>query len=72
MGTRGRRLPDVRIHDLWHSAASFMVNSRVEFFAVSKVLGRTSCQSTQGYGHLVYDTLLAAVEAGGAKEIMPA
>ena len=33
MGTRGRRLPDVRIHDLWHSAASFMVNSRVEFFA---------------------------------------
>lgn len=32
-------LPGLRIHDLRHSAASFMVNSGVDIFAVGKVLG---------------------------------
>lgn len=63
------KLPGLRIHDLRHSAASFMVNSGVDLFAVGKVLGHASYQSTQRYSHLANDTLLAAVEAGAAKQI---
>ena len=65
---RVARLPGLRIHDLRHSAASFMVNSGVDLFAVGKVLGHASYQSTQRYAHLANDTLLAAVEAGAAKQ----
>lgn len=61
-------LPGFRIHDLRHSAASFMVNSGVDLFAVGKVLGHASYQSTQRYSHLANDTLLAAVEAGAKKQ----
>lgn len=61
-------LPGLRLHDLRHSAASFMVNSGVDLFAVGKVLGHASYQSTQRYSHLANDTLLKAVEAGAAKQ----
>lgn len=66
---REANLPGLRLHDLRHSAASFMVNSGVDLFAVGKVLGHASYQSTQRYSHLANDTLLAAVEAGAAKQI---
>lgn len=59
-------LPDLRIHDLRHSAASFMINAGIDLFAVGKVLGHASYQSTQRYSHLANDTLIAAVEAGAA------
>ena len=62
------KLPGLRIHDLRHSAASFMVNSGVDLFTVGKVLGHASYQSTQRYSHLANDTLIAAVEAGAAKQ----
>jgi integrase len=65
---RVAKLPGLRIHDLRHSAASFMVNSGVDLFAVGKVLGHASYQSTQRYAHLANDTLLAAVEAGATKQ----
>jgi site-specific recombinase XerC len=65
---RVARLPGLRIHDLRHSAASFMVNSGIDLFAVGKVLGHASYQSTQRYSHLAQDTLLKAVEAGAAKQ----
>ncbi len=65
-------LPGLRIHDLRHSAASFMVNSGVDLFAVGRVLGHASVQSTQRYSHLANSTLLAAVEAGAAKQSQPA
>lgn len=64
------KLPGLRIHDLRHSAASFMVNSGVDLFAVGKVLGHASYQSTQRYSHLANDTLLKAVEAGAAKQAL--
>jgi integrase len=60
-------LPTMRIHDLRHSAASFMVNSGVDLYAVGKILGHADHQSTMRYAHLANDTLLAAVEAGAAK-----
>lgn len=60
-------LPGLRVHDLRHSAASFMVNSNVDLFTVGKILGHASYQSSQRYSHLANETLMAAVEAGAAK-----
>ena len=65
-------LPGLRVHDLRHSAASFMVNSGVDLFAVGKVLGHASVQSSQRYAHLANSTLLAAVDAGAAKQAQTA
>lgn len=65
---KAAKLPGLRLHDLRHSAASFMVNSGVDLFAVGKVLGHANYQSTQRYAHLANDTLLKAVEAGAAKQ----
>lgn len=61
------RLGDLRIHDLRHSAASFMINAGIDLFAVGRVLGHADHKSTMRYSHLANDTLLAAVEAGAAK-----
>ncbi|MEJ6011519.1 tyrosine-type recombinase/integrase [Novosphingobium aquae] len=60
-------LGGLHIHDLRHSAASFMINAGIDLFAVGKVLGHADHQSTMRYSHLANDTLLAAVEAGAAK-----
>lgn len=60
-------LPDLRLHDLRHSAASFLVNSGVDLYAVGKILGHADHQSTMRYAHLANDTLMSAVEAGAAK-----
>jgi integrase len=61
-------LPGFRLHDARHAAASFLVAAGVDLFAVGKVLGHASYQSTQRYSHLANDSLLAAVEAGSAKQ----
>lgn len=65
-------LMDLRIHDLRHSSASFMINNGVDIYSVGKVLGHRSVQSTQRYSHLSDEKLLAAVEAGAAKQTQPA
>jgi len=59
-------LPGLRIHDLRHSAASFMINAGIDLYAVGRILGHADHQSTMRYSHLANDTLLAAVEAGAA------
>ncbi len=61
-------LGDLRIHDLRHSAASFMINSGIDLFAVGRVLGHANHASTMRYSHLANDTLLAAVEAGAKRQ----
>lgn len=61
------KLPGLRIHDLRHSAASFMINAGIDLYAVGRVLGHADHQSTMRYAHLANDTLMAAVEAGSAK-----
>lgn len=60
-------LPDVTLHTLRHSAASFMVNAGIDIYAVGRILGHKTIVSSQRYSHLANDTLLAAVEAGAAK-----
>jgi integrase len=60
-------LEGLRIHDLRHSSASFMINAGIDLFAVGRILGHADHQSTMRYSHLANDTLMAAVEAGAAK-----
>lgn len=60
-------VPDFHIHDLRHSAASFMINAGIDLFAVGRILGHADHQSTMRYSHLANDTLMKAVEAGAAK-----
>ena len=59
-------LGDFHLHDLRHSAASFMINAGIDLYAVGKVLGHADHKSTMRYRHLANETLLAAVEAGAA------
>lgn len=60
-------LPDLHIHDLRHSAASFMINAGIDLFAVGRILGHADHKSTMRYSHLANDTLMKAVEAGANK-----
>jgi integrase len=60
-------LEGLRIHDLRHSAASFMINAGIDLFAVGRILGHADHQSTMRYSHLANETLMQAVEAGAAK-----
>ena len=56
-------LKDVRIHDLRHSFASFLVNSGRTLYEVQHLLGHTQIKTTQRYSHLTQDTLLEASNA---------
>ena len=60
-------LEGLHLHDLRHSAASFMINAGIDLFAVGRILGHADHQSTMRYSHLANDTLMQAVEAGAAK-----
>jgi integrase len=59
-------LPGLRIHDLRHSAASFMINGGIDLYAVGRILGHADHKSTMRYSHLANKTLMRAVEAGAA------
>lgn len=56
-------LEDVRIHDLRHSYASFLVNSGHSLYVVQKLLGHKSPRTTQRYSHLDKQTLAEANNA---------
>ena len=60
-------IPDLRIHDLRHTAASHMAAAGIDLYTIGKVLGHSNYKTTQRYSHLANDTLLAAVEAGAEK-----
>jgi integrase len=60
-------LDDLHLHDLRHSAASFMINAGIDLYTVGKMIGHVSVASTTRYSHLANDTLMAAAEAGAAK-----
>lgn len=63
---RGRAgYPDLRFHDLRHSAASEMINAGVDLYTVGGVLGHKTPASTQRYAHLVTDRLADAVSKIG-------
>lgn len=56
-------LADVRVHDLRHSHASFLVNAGRTLYEVQQILGHTQVKTTQRYAHLSQDTLLDAANA---------
>ncbi len=56
-------LGDVRVHDLRHSFASFLVNAGRSLYEVQKILGHTQIKTTQRYAHLSQDTLIEAANA---------
>jgi integrase len=58
-------LGDVRIHDLRHSFASFLVNSGRSLYEVQRILGHTQISTTQRYAHLSQDSLLTAANEVG-------
>lgn len=59
------KLPDVRIHDLRHSFASFLVNNGRSLYEVQKILGHTQVKTTQRYAHLSQDSLRSAANEVG-------
>jgi integrase len=59
-------LRDVRLHDLRHSFASFLVNKGVSLYVVQALLGHTQPRTTQRYARLAQQTLLDAAEVVSA------
>lgn len=53
-------LQDVRLHDLRHSFASFLVNSGCSLYEVQKILGHHDPKMTTRYAHLAQKSLLKA------------
>lgn len=64
-------LGHARLHDLRHSAASEMINKKVDLYTVGAVLGHKSAVSTKRYAHLAAHRLQEAVGKIGAKISQP-
>jgi len=58
----GLGLADVRIHDLRHTFASFLVNAGHSLYEVQKLLGHSDPRTTMRYAHLGQASLVAAAE----------
>jgi integrase len=57
----------LRFHDLRHSAASEMINAKVDLYTVGAVLGHKSAASTKRYAHLATDAIKTALGQIGKK-----
>lgn len=55
-------LQDMRLHDLRHSFASFLVNRGLSLYVVQKLLGHAHARTTERYAHLAPQTLTDATE----------
>jgi integrase len=58
-------LQGVRLHDLRHSFASFLINEGVSLYVVQHLLGHAQARTTQRYAHLANETLCKAAEIAG-------
>jgi len=56
------KLPDLRIHDLRHSFASFGLASGLSLAEIGKLLGHTQAQTTARYAHLADEYAAKAAE----------
>ena len=62
-------IPDLRMHDLRHSFASFAVADGASLFLVGKALGHTQSTTTERYAHLA-DDVVRKVAEGVAMRIL--
>ena len=56
-------LADLRMHDLRHSFASFLINANRSLYEIQSILGHTQISTTQRYAHLTQKTLVEAANA---------
>lgn len=54
-------LQDLRLHDLRHSYASFLISQGRSLFEVQKLLGHANAKTTMRYAHLANRQLISAV-----------
>ena len=70
------RLPGVRLHDLRHSFASFLVNSGCSLYEVQQILGHSDPRVTMRYAHLETESLRRAAGMVGkavcVRKVQPA
>ena len=59
-------LPHLRIHDLRHQYASFLVNSGRTLYEVQQILGHSDPTVTQRYAHLSTRALQDAADSASA------
>jgi site-specific recombinase XerD len=50
------------MHDLRHSAASFLINANQSLYVVSKYLGHTQIRTSARYSHLAPEKMLSAAD----------
>lgn len=62
-------LPDLRIQDLRHSFASFLINGGRSQYEIQKILGHTQVKTIQRYAHFSQDSLISA--ANTASNVIP-
>jgi len=60
-------LPHLRLHDLRHQFASFLVNDGRTLYEVQAILGHSSSKVTERYAHLSTKTLQEAASSASAK-----
>lgn len=60
-------LPHLRLHDLRHSYASFLVNSGRTLYEVQQILGHSDSKVTERYAHLSTKTLQDAANSASVK-----
>jgi integrase len=60
-------LPHLRLHDLRHSFASFLVNSGRTLYEVQQILGHSQSIVTERYAHLSTKTLQSASDSASVK-----
>lgn len=58
-------MPEVRLHDLRHSFASFLVNQGHSLYEVQRLLGHSQITTTQRYAHLSQERLRQASDDVG-------
>jgi integrase len=58
---KAAKMPHVRLHDLRHTTASWLVNAGVDLYTVGKILGHLTPTTTARYAHLAQGTLKKAM-----------
>lgn len=56
-------MSDLRMHDLRHSFASFLINAGRSLYEVQSILGHSQLSTTQRYAHLSQKTLVDAANS---------